>query len=177
MGAFFAGLRLARYLARERVIALYLIAAHLIGDFVLQTRWQAARKLTDYNYRARHVGAYCVPFLPIAAWRVLTGHVGIADGHAHAAAWALACFLVWLAVLHFFTDSRRFRSTLGDWLVWSVSVWLPSVRERSRPIWTTAERQKPMPTLAANPWAPLPIVLDQALHVAQLAVLGGLFLS
>jgi hypothetical protein len=127
------------------VLALALLASHLVGDFVLQTRWQAAGKLDDRRLRLRHVLAYgapfyvWVPFSDVAPWRV----------------WA---FLGLLGALHFLTDSRRFRSTVGDWIAWRLSE--PADERPTGP--------------PPNPWAPIPIMLDQSLHVVQLAALGWL---
>lgn len=128
------------------MIALYLLAAHLVGDFLFQTRWQAARKLDDAATRLRHVSTYTLAFIPV----VLAS--GADARHAGG-------FLAWTFVLHFVTDSRRFHSTIGDWVTWNV------------------ERKTRGLRLDPNPWQPLPILIDQSLHVAQLAVLGGLWLS
>lgn len=145
------------------MVALYLIAAHLVGDFVLQTRWQAGRKLIDRAARARHVAAYCVPFVPIA----------VVYAHQAPYGWSgprglYACqFLFGVAFFHYWTDSRRFTSTLGDVLAWRFRL-----ARRDHLIRIGGGTK-----LGANPWAPLPILLDQTLHAVQLAVLGGLFLS
>lgn len=163
------------------MIALYLLAAHLVGDFVLQTRWQAAGKFTDRALRTRHVAVYCLPFVPVAVWRI---------------GWQAFPFLLSLYVLHWLTDSRRFRSTLGDWVGWRcrpfitrISVPDPAHRPGERiqigsgvakilavepegSGWDYLVRLE----LEPNPWSPMPILIDQALHVAQLALLGGLFL-
>lgn len=159
------------------MIGLYLLAAHMVGDFVLQTRWQAAGKFDDYRLRARHVAVYCLPFIPIAAWRTISGHDGAGWHGAHAGAWAFAAFMLWLAVLHFVTDSRRFHSTLGDFIAWrfesvrryDVTGEMPDVGGY-RPRFAYGR-------MAPSPWPPLPILLDQSLHAVQLAILGGLFLS
>lgn len=87
------------------MLGLYLLATHLVGDVVLQTRWQAELKFKIAAYRARHVLTYSLVFVPIA--------VVYASSAARAAA-----FTGLLALLHFATDSRRFRSTLGDVLEW-----------------------------------------------------------
>ena len=157
------------------MLALYLLAAHLVGDFVFQTRWQAERKLRDYEYRARHVLVYCVPFVPIAVvfsrdWRYAGG------------------FMSWLLVLHFATDSHRFRSTLGDYISWQFQDPIPNPAAQIRPrvggMWDQTDEelvvamQRPIfLPLGPNPWSAAPIMIDQALHVCQLALLGGIFLS
>lgn len=135
------------------MIALWLIAAHMAGDYLLQTRWQAARKLDEPWVRLRHVTTYTAAFVPV----VLLAH------GASWLAWGRVVFLVALFVLHFATDSRRFHSTLGDAVVWRLG---PSQR---------TERRAGFP-LGPSPWTPLPILIDQSLHLVQLAVLGSLFL-
>jgi hypothetical protein len=160
------------------MLALYLVAAHLVGDFVLQTRWQASGKfgggVTAFDLRTKHVLGYCLPFVPVAI-------VFSPD------AWHAADFMVLLYALHFLTDTRRFRSTLGDVVGW----WFASPESRSRQVGEArgriyefppyyayppvdVERKLPLPP---SPWAPLPICIDQTLHVCQLALLGGIFLS
>jgi hypothetical protein len=106
------------------VIALYLLAAHMIGDYVVQTEAMAAGKLRDRRIRARHVTAYTACFVPAL----------LASTASPAAA---AGFLAALWAGHFVTDSRRWASGAA--------------------------------------WPPKPILVDQSLHLLQLAVLGGLF--
>jgi hypothetical protein len=76
------------------MLGLDLLAAHLLGDFVLQTEDMARRKPGDWRVRALHVSVYCTPFL-LLAW--LYGP----------ALTRSALFLVLLWVTHFLTDSRR----------------------------------------------------------------------
>lgn len=170
------------------MLPLYLLAAHLVGDFVLQTRWQAAGKTgwktAAVALRARHVLAYCVPFIPLAIV------------YAPDARRALG-FMAWLYALHFLTDSRRFYSTLGDVVAWRFST-RRHVTITGGDVFKVGDRirvgAKPLdPTgrvtgscggytgidldLEPNPWTPVPILIDQALHFVQLAVLGGLLLT
>lgn len=151
------------------MIALYLIAAHLTGDFLLQTRWQAVGKFgwtaKACDLRTRHVLAYSLPFMPVAA------------AYAHGPA-ELAAFMLLLYALHWLTDSRRFTSTLGDVLAWHGVVG-PGDEERMAVVRdpdTSDEDLRDVMRLEPNPWAPLPILIDQSLHVVQVAVLAGLFL-
>lgn len=132
------------------MIALYLIAAHLVGDFVFQTRWQSERKFDQPIYRVRHVTTYTLAFVPVVAlcWQGPFSPM----------------FLPALWTLHFLTDSRRFTSTLGDWIAWRW--WIPDVRKY--------HVEKLLPE---NPWPPIALAIDQTLHVVQIAVLAGLFLS
>jgi hypothetical protein len=149
------------------VIALALLASHLVGDFVLQTRWQANGKLTDWRLRTRHVVAYgapfyvWVPFLDIAAWRVWT-------------------FLGLLLVLHFLTDSRRFHSTLGDVYGWRQMPKADRNAEWQEYVIVDEDdyaNPQPVPDEwldwpTPNPWLSLPLMIDQTLHVVQLALLA-----
>lgn len=142
------------------MLALYLLAAHLVGDFFLQSRTMALLKLEDPWVRFRHVLAYGLAFVPLVAW--VTWDM---------AAWRPLGFMAALGALHFATDSRRLRSNLMDWIEWRVQG-----DERPRNVdhnW----RHPVFEPLPPNPWGPLPIVLDQTLHVVQLAVLGGVFLA
>lgn len=131
------------------MVALYLLAAHLVGDFVFQSRWQAVRKFDDRAYRARHVLSYVAAFVPVL--------LVVRPGWLPAGAFLLA-----LAGLHFATDTRRFTSNVGDLVAWRF------LRDEDR---------AGSASLPANPWPTLPLAFDQTLHVVQLAVLGGLFLS
>lgn len=71
-----------------------LIAAHLVGDFVLQDHEMAMNKLADARVRARHVTRYCLPF-------AVAGLVSRVDVKR------LAAFLVLVWITHFITDSKR----------------------------------------------------------------------
>ena len=152
------------------MIALYLLACHLVGDFVLQTRWQAGRKLLQAEYRLRHVAAYLTPFLVLTAALTLSEHLPL---------WRPAVFLVALGVAHYLTDHQRFPANLGDWLAF-YGYWYLHWRDVivQSPNFTQEQRDSgvrpPRPPLTANPWEPLPTVIDQTLHVCQLAALGWL---
>lgn len=150
----------------ESLIALYLLAAHLTGDFVLQTRWQAVGKFGDSDkavaLRARHVTTYCLPFVPIA----------IIYSNDR---WEAAGFMMALYWLHFFTDRQRFTSTLGDWIAWQTM----NPKQRHLEWGKRDVRDIPldMTQIPPNPWPPMPILIDQTLHVVQVAVLAGLLLT
>lgn len=148
------------------MLPIYLLASHLVGDFVFQTRWQAAGKFTDRDLRARHVAVYCAAFVPVTLAYAHFHHVGRAEP-------AIA-FLLWLGILHYATDSRRFTSTVGDWVAWRlkygrgpVAGTLKNPGESERPIYVR---------LQPNPWPPISLMIDQTLHVCQIALLAGLFL-
>lgn len=77
--------------------SLDLLAAHLCGDYVLQTDEQATQKLHSASVRAAHVTTYHAPFLVAGlVTRVNTKR--------------LATFLALSWVTHFVTDSRRWVS-------------------------------------------------------------------
>lgn len=80
------------------MVPIYLVAAHMAGDYLFQTSYMAARKLTDGLVRFSHVAVYALCFVP-AAWA------------AHPSGWGMAAFVVWLALLHFATDSHRWRTS------------------------------------------------------------------
>ncbi len=73
------------------------VAAHMIGDYITQTNFMAAHKLTNWRIRAEHVSIYTIGFAPVL-W--------LAGLDAHAA----LLFLVMLWITHFITDSRRWAS-------------------------------------------------------------------
>jgi hypothetical protein len=106
-------------------------------------------------------------------------------------------FVVLLVALHYATDSHRFRSTLGDVVQWTidrrvapevaVSAWinylygdvplelqLPLERRLEIARDLDARRLRFPPP---NPWEPIALMIDQTLHVCQIAVLAGIFLS
>lgn len=150
------------------MIVLVLLACHFVGDFVLQTRWQASRKLVQASYRLRHVLTYTGVFVPVAVLYVRAGHLPW---------WHAPAFLAALFGLHYLTDRQRFPSNVGDWfahtgywyLHWRTIVRTsPNFRDRDK------SKRPPRPALSANPWATLPIMIDQALHISQLALLGWL---
>lgn len=166
------------------MIGLYLLAAHMVGDFVLQTRWQAVGKyapprmldsVESFSLRTRHCATYCLPFVPIAI--IYAPDLRTAAG-----------FISVLYLLHFVTDRQRFTSTLGDWVAWMLREPEPNpaadLRSGTGHLWdpTEDELRAAMEApiylpLEPNPWPGVPIMVDQALHVCQLALLGGLFLS
>ena len=74
-----------------------LIAAHLVGDFVLQTEYMAVNKLHNVNVRVYHVTVYCLPFL---IWFIFE----------RIPLWEIVQFVLLLWVLHFIVDSRRWAS-------------------------------------------------------------------
>lgn len=82
----------------DGMIGLYLIAAHMAGDYLFQSADMAARKLADRRVRALHVAVYTACFFPVAvAFERFSG--------------AGLLFLALLFVAHFATDSKRWRTS------------------------------------------------------------------
>lgn len=146
--------------------------AHLAGDYVFQTRWQSALKFgwtpAAAFLRGRHCLTYTLAFAPVAF------AYGTWDG--------AGAFLVWLFFLHFLTDAQRFPSTLGDVIAWRLR---STARRRvSRLKEERDEHGHRLPrsvnvTLALpppNPWQPIGLMLDQTLHLFQIAVLASILL-
>jgi hypothetical protein len=79
------------------MLGLDLLAAHMLGDFMLQTEDVALRKLDNWRVRALHVAVYCLPFLLLVALY----RPGV---------WQSALFVALLGVSHFAIDSRRWAS-------------------------------------------------------------------
>ena len=150
------------------MIALYLLACHLVGDFVLQTRWQVVNKLTDGRARFEHCAGYAAPFVVLA---LVVGH-----GPLQFYGFPAAVFIV-----HFATDSRRFYSGLVEHVAYRLSL-----AERQQTMWreylaALDGPTQPIPAdyaqrMPPNPWPTLPLMIDQTLLVCQLALLGGLML-
>jgi hypothetical protein len=79
------------------MIALDLIAAHMVGDFLLQGSAMADEKLRDWRIRLLHVAIYSLPFVVVM--------IGEDVRPARAAIFLAANF-----ALHFLIDSRRWAS-------------------------------------------------------------------
>ena len=100
-----------------------LIAAHMVGDYLLQTDAMARGKRHNWRIRALHVSLYVVPFLLLLLTYPIRPD-------------RMAEFLALLWVTHFVTDSRQ---------------WASGVH-----------------------WPPKPILVDQSIHLATLALLARL---
>ncbi len=80
---------------------LTLLAAHMVGDYILQSDRVAKTKLTDVGIRVWHVSLYTLCFIP----SVLLAHFPLMP----------AClFLLAVWITHFVVDSRRWASG-KDW--------------------------------------------------------------
>ena len=78
---------------QDSLIALGIIAAHLIGDFPLQTQWMAENKLKNIYARAVHVSVYSLPFLVVAFVSLTIQQATV--------------FLIVNWITHFIIDSKR----------------------------------------------------------------------
>ena len=72
------------------MISLYIIAAHLTGDFIFQTDEMAQKKFDSHTWRTGHVQMYTTAFIPIVLITPLP--------------WM---FLFAVAIPHWIIDSRR----------------------------------------------------------------------
>lgn len=79
---------------------LELIAAHMLGDYITQTDYMAAHKLTNAKVRALHVTVYTLGFVPFLLW---AGVAPVVAGMFLGAVW----------ITHFITDCRRWASGKG----------------------------------------------------------------
>lgn len=98
----------------------------MAGDYLFQSQRMAALKLTDWRVRLRHVAVYtsCFGIVTLLGYGTLVCSI---------------LFLMWIAVNHFLTDSKRWRTD--------------------------------------NPWPPMPIMVDQSMHMLQIAVGSIILLS
>ena len=78
-------------------IDLTILACHMVGEYVTQTDWMAARKLSDWRARLAHVSAYTAGFAAVAV-------------QAHLTVPRAAVFLLVIGVPHFVVDCRRWAS-------------------------------------------------------------------
>lgn len=79
------------------MLALDLLAAHMIGDFILQSHTIATQKLTSIWARIEHVALYSLSFIIIASIHAPSQRNYV-------------LFISLLALSHFIIDSRRWAS-------------------------------------------------------------------
>lgn len=91
------------------MISLWLLTAHLVGDFPLQPDWIAEHKTDQYSRLAIHVSIHGFLNMPIA-WAVFDN-------------WRIQLlFLSYIVLTHAFIDHRRWVEPKEDWgMTW---VWL-----------------------------------------------------
>jgi hypothetical protein len=78
-------------------VDLTILACHMVGEYVTQTDWMAARKLLDWRPRLAHVALYTAGFVAVAA----QAHMGLPRA---------AAFLLAVGGPHFVVDCRRWAS-------------------------------------------------------------------
>jgi hypothetical protein len=78
------------------MIALQLLACHMLGDFILQTDAQAREKFSNWRARAVHVTTYSLPFVIVA---LLHGGTPL----------RMVAFMALLWSSHFVIDMRRWK--------------------------------------------------------------------
>ena len=69
----------------------------MVGEYILQTDWMAARKLIDWRARLLHVATYTACFIPV----IVESHLPLERAIA---------FLLSVGVPHFIVDCRRWAS-------------------------------------------------------------------
>lgn len=106
-----------------------LTMAHLVGDFLLQTEWQALNKHgglgRDREKRRAllsHIASYAVPFVPAFIW----------IGDHHGAGMALACAAIVLGT-HLVQDDGRL-------LVWYVRTVKKTTAPFGSPLWMSIDQ-------------------------------------
>ena len=172
------------------MLSIWLIALHMLGDYVLQTPYMAANKFKSAAVRSVHVLLYSLPLgLFAGVWVRLHG----------LPVWHSAAFFVGLYVTHWITDMRRWCSddplspqereavktaqammdmTQHDRTELMVSL-SPLQKRLVQRFWeemvfdadgrnkaSLTQRYKLMP------WCAKPIMVDQTTHMLQLAVLS-----
>jgi Protein of unknown function (DUF3307) len=122
------------------MLSIWLIALHMLGDYILQTNWMAANKFKSAGVRTIHVLCYTAPLAAFAYIWLKFNHLpettnvfGILKYHG-IKRWL--AFVYGVFVLHWITDCRRWASD--------------------------------------KPWCAKPIMVDQTLHMLQLAALSTL---
>ena len=99
------------------MLSLWLLALHMLGDYVLQNDWMAANKFKSAYVRTVHVGCYCAPFAIFAymvAPLTVRHHLVVRSEWAfswnttsHDNAWLFSGLLF---ITHWITDCRRWAS-------------------------------------------------------------------
>jgi hypothetical protein len=90
------------------MMGLDLLAAHMVGDFILQTNRMARLKYRDTSVRFVHCTIYALLML-IAAW-----------SHAETG-WGLGWFVFWIWLSHYVIDAKKWASD-HEWPVKSIMV-------------------------------------------------------
>ena len=122
------------------MLSIWLIALHMLGDYILQNNWMAANKFKSAFVRTVHVSCYTVPFAVFAYLWLKINHLSPTTdlfGLLHCRVFVrLPAFVEGVFICHWITDCRRWASD--------------------------------------KPWCAKPIMVDQTLHLLQLAALSCL---
>lgn len=78
----------------------WLVVAHVVGDFLLQSGTMAARKTDSWSWMAAHVGLYMIPVAAVCVGYALSTHSPV---------WLLVMVLAFLAGSHAVLDRRGIR--------------------------------------------------------------------
>lgn len=79
----------------------WLLVAHLVGDFMIQTDSMANHKVEDWPWMLRHVGSYMVIVSGVLLAYSLAHHLPL---------WQIVLALLFLAATHVLLDRRGFTS-------------------------------------------------------------------
>lgn len=86
---------------------IFLLAAHWLGDFVIQTHWQATNKSKNVVALLKHIGTYTLVFAA-ASYLLLWGDLGIPLQ-------TITIFIAVNALAHFVTDYFTSKMTAKLW--------------------------------------------------------------
>jgi len=82
-------------------ISLWLLTAHMLGDFPFQPQWMSEMKIDEVGTRFIHCSIHAFLFVPIA-WVAL---IGVSQ----------FVFVGWIFASHFIIDSRRWVEPKEGW--------------------------------------------------------------
>jgi hypothetical protein len=85
----------------------WLFVAHLVGDFLFQTRNMADRKAEDWSWLLGHIGVYMAFISVVVVWYTILSDVPI---------WLAGASLLFVAATHIVLDRR----TITSWWVGTV---------------------------------------------------------
>ncbi len=82
-------------------VSLWLLTAHMLGDFPFQPQWMTETKIDEVGTRFIHCAIHGFLFIPLA-WIMLDGVSQVA-------------FILWIFGSHFIIDSRRWVEPKEGW--------------------------------------------------------------
>jgi hypothetical protein len=101
----------------------WLVVAHVVGDFLLQSGTMAARKAENWSWMGVHVGLYMVPVSAVCVVYTLTSRPPV---------WLVVAALIFLAGTHGMLDRRGF--TNGWMRMLGIPLdhpWLPNLVDQA----------------------------------------------